>query len=95
MIYDWCMYPNQYGIDMDCSECYQGRIAELEAERELIAEYLLEDPPFDVCAGIDLHERASLYDAELSDEGPTATAYYKAFLDCCRKALQPPKGDNV
>lgn len=28
---DYCLYPNQCGSGMDCSECHQKRIAELEA----------------------------------------------------------------
>lgn len=30
MMSDYCLYPNQCGIGMDCSECYQKHIADLE-----------------------------------------------------------------
>jgi uncharacterized coiled-coil protein SlyX len=29
---DYCLYPNQCGPGMDCSPCYQKRIAELESK---------------------------------------------------------------
>jgi len=64
------------------------RIAELEAERRTIAQYIKDDPPFDTCAGIDLHERASNYAAPGGHEGnPLPEHYYKAFIDCCNAAL--------
>ena len=62
----------------------QKRIAELTKERELIGEYLYKDCPFDECAHIDIHVRASEY----AGGEPSPEHYYLAFLDCCKAALE-------
>ena len=73
---------------LDELEIKDKRIAELEAERRTIAQYIKDDPPFDTCAGIDLHERASDYAAPEGREGnPSPEHYYKAFIDCCKAAI--------
>ena len=43
---EYCLYPNQCGPGMDCSECYQKRIEELEAQlseaRKIVVKELIE-----------------------------------------------------
>jgi len=79
----------------------QERIAELEAEnkrlreeKNLIAKYLCSDPPFDACAGIDLHERAAFYTADIYAEESSPEDYYRAFIDCCKAALEPTQNEG-
>ena len=64
-------------------------IAELETEAMIIGRYMASDPPFDVCAGIDLHERAADYDNKQNCEiNADPDAYFRAFVDCCKAALK-------
>ena len=89
---DGCEHdPEMFEYDGECMSCsitqLEARVAALRAERTLIAEYIHDDPPFDECAGVDIHERACLYSADKYGERSTPEDYYKAFLDCCRAAL--------
>ena len=70
------------------NEKMEQQIEALTQDRNLIAEYLATDPPFDECAGIDIHERAATYSAERYSEQPNPSDYYRAFMDCVRAALQ-------
>ena len=61
----------------------EAEVARLHEERDLIAAFLHEEPPFDDCAGVDLHERAAFYSEQSSPDD-----YYRAFIDCCEAALE-------
>ena len=62
-------------------------VERLSQERDLIARFIHDDPPFDVCAEIDLHERAAAYMTSQDTDTPDKEDYYRAFLDCCKAAL--------
>jgi len=60
----------------------------LREQRVLIAQFIYKHPPFDECAGIDLHERAAEYSSLVYAEYSMPGDYYQAFLDCCAAALE-------
>ena len=83
---------NACDIGWDCFDVIKElreKISALEAEAMIIGRYMASDPPFDVCAGIDLHERAADYDNKQNCEiNADPDAYFRAFVDCCKAALK-------